>query len=461
MKLDKLDDTLVRPLTSETPSRFRPHYQGLEWTEADLPQTHRPWIGRKPGLVVVPANSYASEVSHAEIKGYVAGKPWVCPNRTIHFLCDLHADADAFLTSLIASGGVAKTGPGDLDFEITDEGHDALFVIGGDCVDKGPSNLRLLRVLKGLIDAGAEVEILAGNHDLRLFVGLRYAYCKDDPRLAHLFVRMGKKAAPLFREIHDTYLGKSTGQPITDALARQALFPAESWYDSFSEAVSDIMSEHSIAKEVRRIGEKTNEMEACANDLGLSMGQVHAAVEKCREIFLSPDGEFAWLFQRMNLAYRAGSFLFVHAGIDDIVAEIIRTTGIEGLNHKFRHLLKTDPFALYNGPIGNAFRTKYRKGNWPLTDQGLNAMRESGMYAIVHGHRNILRGQRMIIRKGLLNFECDASVDRNTRDIEGLAGAGGAVTTLRSDGRLMGISTDFPYIKLFDPAEFGAVTTIV
>ena len=149
------------------------------------------------------------------------------------------------------------------------------------------------------------------------------------------------------------------------------------------------------------------------------------------------------------------------AGIDDIVAEIIRTTGIEGLNHKFRHLLKTDPFALYNGPIGNAFRTKYRKGNWPLTDQGLNAMRESGMYAIVHGHRNILRGQRMIIRKGLLNFECDASVDRNTRDIEGLAGAGGAVTTLRSDGRLMGISTDFPYIKLFDPAEFGAVTTIV
>jgi hypothetical protein len=461
MKLEILTDALERPLVSEAPSPFRPDYRGLEWLEADLPRTHRPWIARKPGLVVVPVEAYESEVSHGAIKEYIAGKPWVWPDRTIHFLCDQHADADAFMASLVASGGVAKTGPADGDFELTEEGRNALFIIGGDCIDKGPENLRLLRALRALIDMGADVEILAGNHDLRLFVGLRYAFRKDDARLAHLLVRMGKKAAPLFREVHDAYPRNGGERPVSDAKARQALFPDDGWYEAFPGAVADIMSEASVVKEMKRIRQKTVELEERARELGLSLGQVHAAVEKCRDLFLTPDGEFSWLFRRMKLACRAGSFLFVHAGVDDVVAAEICNGGVDHLNRMFHALLEDDPFTLYHGPVGNAFRTKYRGNNWPLTAKGVRHMREAGLYAIVHGHRNILRGQRMILRHGLLNFECDASVDRNTRASEGLTGPGGAVTTLRPDGRMLGISTDCPYIKLFDPADFSAMTAIV
>jgi hypothetical protein len=75
------------------------------------------------------------------------------------------------------------------------------------------------------------------------------------------------------------------------------------------------------------------------------------------------------------------------------------------------------------------------------------------VYAIVHGHKNILRGQRLVLRKGVLNFECDASIDENTRVLEGLSGPGAAVTVFRPDARILAVSTDYPFVKVFDPAE--------
>jgi hypothetical protein len=97
-----------------------------------------------------------------QLRKRIGHKPFVWPNRTMYFFCDVHADADAWRSSLIASGGVRWHGAGDDDYELTAQGRDALFVIAGDCFDKGPSNLRLLRAIKLLIDKGAEVEILAG-----------------------------------------------------------------------------------------------------------------------------------------------------------------------------------------------------------------------------------------------------------------------------------------------------------
>ena len=48
---------------------------------------------------------------------------------------------------------------------------------------------------------------------------------------------------------------------------------------------------------------------------------------------------------------------------------------------------------------------------------------EAGMHAIVHGHRNVTRGQRIMLRVGLLHVECDTCVDANTRaqDLAGRA----------------------------------------
>jgi broad specificity phosphatase PhoE len=144
----------------------------------------------------------SEEVSLEQVRRYASDKAWVWPSRLILFFCDIHADTDAFLLSLLASGGVERTGSADNDFQLTKRGRHACFIIGGDCFDKGPENLRLLRCLKHLLDLGADVTILAGNHDLRTYLGLAYAG-RRETKLQHLFVRMGKKTMPLFLEIRE------------------------------------------------------------------------------------------------------------------------------------------------------------------------------------------------------------------------------------------------------------------
>ena len=60
-----------------------------------------------------------------------------------------------------------------------------------------------------------------------------------------------------------------------------------------------------------------------------------------------------------------------------------------------------------------------------------------------------------MLRKGMLNFECDATIDRGTRSKEGLQGPGAAVTIFRPDRTVLGISTDYPYIKVLEPDAFS------
>jgi hypothetical protein len=87
----------------------------------------------------------------------------------------------------------------------------------------------------------------------------------------------------------------------------------------------------------------------------------------------------------------------------------------------------------------------------PLTRRGVTRLRDKGIHAIVHGHRNLLHGQRIMLRKGMVHFECDTSLDRATRKREGLTGHGAAATIFRPEGVVLGISADHPYIKVFDP----------
>ena len=151
----------------------------------------------------------------------------------------------------------------------------------------------------------------------------------------------------------------------------------------------------------------------------------------------------------------------VHAGVDDSVAGIIRQCGVEGLNADYKRALDGDLFDLYNGPLGNVFRTKYREGDFPFTAKGLEDINVAGLYAIIHGHRSLLYGQQITLRNGLLNFECDASVDCNTRELEDLPGKGGAVTIVRPDARILGISTDYPLAKMFDLTSVSKLTTVI
>ncbi len=431
-------------------------YRGLAFLDAVLPEGIEPWAEPAGGR---PVHGHYDAL-RPEIDEHLAGRIWVWPRRTVYFFSDLHADADAFLASLVASGGVAKTGPADGDLELTAEGRNATFVLGGDYLDKGPSNLRLLRAIRHLRDAGADLILLAGNHDLRTLLGL--AYMGDDrARFAHLFVRMGKKSIPLFEEVRRDYLQDAPAPTRSLDEVERLLFPDESWYREFPSAVGSLMSDRKLAKELRRIREKTEDLHDRCAAVGMTLPELHQAAEKCRELFLEPDGEFHWLFDRMRLTWRAGSVLFAHAGLDDEMAAVLRRDGVEGLNARFAALLEDDLFELYNGAVGNMFRTKYRPLDYPLTPQGLEDVRAAGIHAIAHGHRNVLRGQRLTLRAGLLHFECDASLDINTRAVEGLSGRGGAATIFREDGSVLGISTDHPLVKQFDPAEHCDSVTIV
>ena len=76
---------------------------------------------------------------------------------------------------------------------------------------------------------------------------------------------------------------------------------------------------------------------------------------------------------------------------------------------------------------------------------------------IAHGHRNVLPGQRVLIRAGMLILECGAFVGGNTRSIEGIYGPGGATVRFDRKGYVDGISTDYPYVKRFHP---GFITVV-
>jgi hypothetical protein len=435
-----------------------PGYRGTQWVDAALPTLGETWP-RQGELFIAKARAEL-EMSAEEIGAYLADKPWVWPTETVNFLCDVHADAGAFFSSLVATGSVERTGPSDADFEITNEGREAVFVIGGDCLDKGPSNLRFLRALRGFMTSEARVELLAGNHDLRTMLGLLYVGAKD-PRHAHLFVRMGQKSLRLFQEVYEEFIAGS-GTPIgSEASAMETLYPTADWYETFPKVVRGLVPPKKLLKELIRIREKQGDMIALSRRAGMSQGMLLAALRKCRELYLSPGGEFYWLFNEMKLAFRAGSFVFIHAGFDDVTACLLREEGIDGLNRTYAQLVRDDPFELYNGPIGNTFRTKYRDIDFPFSERGMLDLHSAGIYAVVHGHRNLLRGQRIMMRGGMLNFECDSSVDANTRRLERLKGSGGAATLVRPDCRVLGISTDYPRVKVFDPSQCNRTATFV
>ena len=437
-----------------------PKYSGLDWLDGGLPSQAIPWP--------IPNNLSSHyrlgdehEAFEQEIRDYGRSKPWLWPSRPHFFFTDIHADADAFLKSLVASGGVEKTGPADHDFRLTEIGRGATFVLGGDCFDKGPDNLRLLRALRNLRDMGADLHILAGNHDIRTYIGIACAG-RRDPRYAHLFVRMGQKTVPLFKEIFDTYLaGGRPRRKLGDDEVRRRLFPGEDWYKRFPEAARGIVPPARIEKEIVRIREKTVQFEERCRSLGMSLGGVALALDEARRLFLHPEGEFFWYFNQMKMSYRAGSFLMVHAGIDDRVAAILRQDGVDGLNAHFQKAMSKDLFDLYNGSLGNVFRTKYRPIDHPFTQAGLRDAHAAGIYAVIHGHRRLTAGQQLTLRNGMMNFECDASVDAGTRRLEGLRGVGGAVTVIHPNARIIGVSTDYPLIKVFDSTRFWNLTTIV
>jgi len=428
-----------------------PDYKGLKWIDAQLPEKAQLWqLGRFHSTAKDEDNN---EFLAEELKQLQQKNPWKWFKRSIFFFSDLHADTEAFLASLVASGGIKKTGSKDNQFKLTKIGKKAHFIIGGDCFDKGESNLRLLRCIQLLMKSGAKVHLLAGNHDIRVKLGMHSVDFNDDPKSEHFFIRMGAKAVPFLKEIQQEYLqGKQTLRDIPDEEeCRRRLYPSESWFDVFPDAAKWVMPEKTIQKEINRLREKINDFEYDCLKEGLCLRLVYACVLKWQYLFLNPKGEFHWYFKKMRLAVQKGSFLFIHAGLDDSIANFINKKGLKRLNKEFKQHAKNELFEFYYSSLANTVRTKYREVDMPLTKHGVKMINNQGIYALVHGHKNMRYGQRIMLRKSLVNFECDASVDLNTRKKEKLGKKGAAVTIFRPEGQVLGLSTDYPYIKVFEP----------
>ena len=59
-----------------------------------------------------------------------------------------------------------------------------------------------------------------------------------------------------------------------------------------------------------------------------------------------------------------------------------------------------------------------------------------------------------MLRQGMIHIESDITMDRNTRKKEGLDGYGAGVTIIRPEGQVIGISTDYPHAKVFQPDDY-------
>lgn len=439
------------PLKKSKPSSLVPEYKVAHWTPAKLPSKVQDWsLGG--GRSIAPDGD-GPEVLYGMLDRLNKNRAWRWPKRRHFFMSDLHGDPEAFVASLVASSGVKRTGQGHRDFQLTSRGRDAVFIIGGDCFDKGPSSLELLRSIHHLIGLGARVRLLAGNHDIRLLLGMNAVGLKKDVYNDHFFIRTGQKIIPLLKEIWDEYLQRGSqlnGVP-SKKECRKRLYPGGDWYDVFPFLAKGVVRPAQIKRELQRIRNKQDRFERLAADHGLSLRQVYACVQQWKKLFVEKDGEFSWFFQRIRLAYRSGSFLFVHAGLDNDIARDLNRQGVKDLNRAFRKAIIRQPFDFYYGSLCNMIRTKYRDVDMPFSKGAAKDVHRAGFAAVIHGHRNLHHGQRLAGRKGLLHFECDASLDSHTRKNEKVRGRGAAVTIIEPKGRILGVSSDHPYIKVFDP----------
>ena len=280
-------------------NRLFNRYHGKKWIHARLPEIPQIWMMGPYDLSV--KNDKGSKNSLVcDIKPHLESDSWVWPKKTVYFFSDLHGDADAFIASLVASGGFKKTGSEDKQFKLTKEGKRARFSLGGDCFDKGPSTLRLLRMIKLLIDKGANVVILAGNHDTRSMLGMLSLTMKRSAKTEHFFVRMGMKPIPLFKEIYDVYLsGKHRKKYKAPSLkkCRKILYPSPDWADKFPAFAKQELSSGAIKKELKKTLAKMNNFEKWCDEYDLNLRQVYSAAKKWQALFLHPKGEFYWFFK--------------------------------------------------------------------------------------------------------------------------------------------------------------------
>lgn len=404
----------------------------------DLPRQIKPW----------PEAGTQPEISACLDRARRHGG-WQWPDRPIVFISDPHADAEGFLRSLSAAGVIRRDGA---RIALTGFGRQARIVLGGDSLDKGPSNLALLDAISALRDTGAEMQILAGNHDLRMRMAIAALH---DPRTAlneHLFVRMGRKILPALREVFDRFVTPADLAVLPDeATCKARLMPGSDWAARFTTAAKGDLRPKVIRKEIEKLHEKLEKFDRHCTRTEMSYRDLLAAALKCHDVFFRPGGAYAWFFDTMDVVARNGSILFVHAGLCDSMCDLLAEGGPAAVNARYRAEGDRASLGFYFGPLANLVRTKYRGSDCELTERGVTAMHRTGFHMVVQGHVNNHRGQRLLAKRGLLHLEGDVTLDRASRKLEGLDGIGAGATLIFPTGDVIGLSRDYPWAKHFAP----------
>lgn len=429
--------TQASPATVPTPSLLPPVFDP-EARLIDLPRETRSWLGTETQPQI------AACLDRARRHG-----GWRWPDAPIIFVSDPHADAEGLLRSLSAAGVIRRDG-GQL--ELTDFGRQARIVLGGDSFDKGPSNLALLDALAALRATGADLQILAGNHDLRMRMAVAALRGPRSALNEHLFVRMGRKILPALREVLERFVTPADLAALPDEAACKArLMPGPDWSARFSNAAKPELRPKVIRKEITKLLEKLNKFDRECARIGMSYREVLAAALKCHEIFFQPGGTYAWFFEAMEVVACSGSILFVHAGLCDSMCALLGADGPEAVNARYRAEAERASLGFYFGPLANLVRTKYRASDCTLTERGVTALHRAGIHMVVQGHVNNHKGQRLLAKRGLLHLEGDVTLDRASRRLEGLDGIGAGATLIFPTGDVIGLSRDFPWAKHFAP----------
>lgn len=314
--------------------------------------------------------------------------PWVWPAESLTVIGDLHADASVLRDSLALAAGEGQA-------------EDERVILLGDLLDKGPSNLELLDAVRGLMQR-RQTTLLLGNHDLRFLIALEQLDAPRDSAQAHFPTRLGLKGLALARELYRAAGSPAPSESVASARAR--LEPGPGWATAF-DAVS-WANPAERARERRRLETKRGQL-AAALGTGFDWQHLALALELGRSWFLEDGGRYAWLGEEARVCWRAGSFLFVHGGLDDLAAREL-TTLLESEGPDVARLRRSAPLELYFGALGRALRTKYRDHEPQLGPAGRADLAAAGVRALVTGHRPDPAAPHFVTRSGVLHLETHA-----------------------------------------------------
>lgn len=392
-------------------TKWVPRYQGQQHCDVRLPATTRPWPLPNDRCRHTSLDYDAPLVS---MRTKIGDLPFVWPLRTMYLVCQLSGDTGALRRSLIASGGVRWTGPSDHDFELTSEGRQAKFLIAGDTFGSHLSNLRLLRMLGALIDAGADLEVLASDRDLQILASLT-RLSAGELEAAHLDMRNSQELSSLLDEVQREELDPDARERTRSFMPRASL-PAD----------------------------------APTPPARWSRAQLQRTSRMATQLFVAPQGEFVWYLARMKLVRRWGSFLVTRTHLDRETMALLAKTGTKGVNAHLRRMFAKNPLKLLS-----------RSSETPQSGLELaKGMHRAGLYGVIGGHSG-QHGQRIFVRQALLDMQSACAIDQRTRRDIGLEGAGAAVTIFRPEGVALGVSADYPHVKVFDASRVFSTLTLV